>query len=103
MQMQETAADRVLGTKKDLVQLLDTCRSELPTSSFYDYHHIAKLLGCSPPGIGSVLERIRAAGYPATRTHFSGYGIKTDAPLGVIRDAVGTDRKAQSPSDTAEN
>ncbi|MGB9177027.1 MAG: tRNA (guanine(10)-N(2))-dimethyltransferase, partial [Methanoregula sp.] len=93
IQMQEAIAGRDLGTKKDLVRLLDTCRSELPTSSFYDYHHIAKLLGCSPPAIDVVLERIRAAGYPATRTHFSGYGIKTGAPLEVIRKAVGTEKQ----------
>lgn len=92
-QMRESLADRELGTKKDLVRLLDSCRSELPTSSFYDYHHIAKQLGCSPPSIDRVIERIRASGYPVTRTHFSGYGIKTEAPLDVIRNAIGTDKQ----------
>jgi tRNA (guanine26-N2/guanine27-N2)-dimethyltransferase len=82
-------AGRDLGTTKDLLGLLETCRAELPTPGFYDYHHIAKLLGCSPPTITTVLERIRAAGYPASRTHFSGYGIRTEAPLEIIRDAVG--------------
>lgn len=91
--MQEAVSGRELGTEKDLVRLLSACRSELPTSSFYDYHHIAKLLGCSPPNIDVVLERIRASGYPATRTHFSGYGIKTEAPLEAIRNAVRTDRQ----------
>jgi len=88
--MQEAVSGRELGTKKDLVRLLSACRSELPTSSFYDYHHIAKLLECSPPNLEVVLERIRASGYPATRTHFSGYGIKTEAPLEAIRNAVRT-------------
>jgi tRNA (guanine26-N2/guanine27-N2)-dimethyltransferase len=74
-----------------MVKLFGLCRDELPTSSFYDYHHIAKLLRCSPPHIDLVLERIRAAGYPATRTHFSGYGIRTNAPLEVIFKAVKTD------------
>jgi len=91
VQMQEAVAGRELGTKKDLVRLLETCRSELPTSSFYDYHHIAKLLGCSPPHIELVLERIRACGYPATRTHFSGYGIRTEAPVEIIKDAIRSD------------
>jgi tRNA (guanine26-N2/guanine27-N2)-dimethyltransferase len=91
VQMQETVAGRELGTRKDLVRLLETCRSELPTSSFYDYHHIAKLLGCSPPHIELVLERIRTCGYPATRTHFSGYGIRTEAPLEIIKDAIRSD------------
>jgi tRNA (guanine26-N2/guanine27-N2)-dimethyltransferase len=82
-----------LGTKKDLSQLLTLCREELPTASFYDYHHIAKRLRVSPPEIGTVLERIRASGYTATRTHFSGYGIRTEAPLEVIRNAVGTGKQ----------
>jgi tRNA (guanine26-N2/guanine27-N2)-dimethyltransferase len=81
-----------LGTGKDIDRLLTLCREELPTSSHYDYHRIAKLLGCSPPDITSVLRRIAASGYPASRTHFSGYGIKTEAPLNVIKDAVGLTR-----------
>jgi tRNA (guanine26-N2/guanine27-N2)-dimethyltransferase len=94
VQMLEAAGGRELRTKKDMVRLLETCRPELPTSSFYDYHHIAKLLGCSPLPVDIVLERIRAAGYPATRTHFSGYGIRTEAPLEIIRNAVGAHPKA---------
>ena len=86
--MRDRLASQELGTKKDLSKLLDIYSTELPTSSFYDYHHIAKLLKVSPPDIGTVLARIIAAGYPATRTHFSGYGIKTTAPLDVIKDAI---------------
>jgi tRNA (guanine26-N2/guanine27-N2)-dimethyltransferase len=86
--MIELLPSQELGTKKDLTKLLDIYSRELPTSSFYDYHHIAKLLKVSPPDIGTVLERITAAGYPATRTHFSGYGIKTEAPLDVIFSAI---------------
>ncbi len=88
LQMKEQLDSQELGTKKDLKKLLELCIEELPTSSFYDYHHIAKLLGCSPPDINTVLERIRAEGYAATRTHFSGYGIKTEAPLEIIKAAV---------------
>jgi len=92
-QMLEKIADLGLGTQKDLVKLIDTCRSELPTSSHYDYHRLAKLQNCSPPDITSVLEGIRAQGYAASRTHFSGYGIKTEAPLSVICNAVRRDKK----------
>jgi tRNA (guanine26-N2/guanine27-N2)-dimethyltransferase len=86
--MQEQLNTMELGTKKDLAKLISICLEELPTSSFYDYHHIAKLLKVSPPDINTVLERIRAAGYAATRTHFSGYGIKTEAPLEIIKAAI---------------
>jgi len=87
-QLREMAETMDPGTKKDLVKLLDACEEELPTSSFYDYHVLAKRLGCSPPNIATVIDRIRAAGYGVSRTHFSGYGIKTKAPLSVILDAI---------------
>jgi len=88
LQMQEQLDAMELGTRKDIEKLISTCMDELPTSSFYDYHHIAKQLKVSPPDINTVLERIRAAGFAATRTHFSGYGIKTEAPLAIIRAAI---------------
>jgi len=77
-----------IGTRKDLARLIDLCREELPTAGYYDYHRLAKIVSCSPPHINSVIGYIIAAGYPATRTHFSGYGIKTKAPLEVIFDAI---------------
>ena len=82
--MQAQLGSMVLGTKIELAKLIECCRAELPIASFYDYHHIAKRLNISPPPIVTILERLRSAGFVASRTHFSGYGIKTDAPLPVI-------------------
>ncbi|MDD4137623.1 MAG: tRNA (guanine(10)-N(2))-dimethyltransferase, partial [Methanoregula sp.] len=76
------------GSEKELIKLLDCCREELPLAGFYDYHVLAKRLVCSPPEISVVISRITAEGYPASRTHFSGYGIKTGAPLPVILNAI---------------
>jgi tRNA (guanine26-N2/guanine27-N2)-dimethyltransferase len=86
--MREQLDEIVLGTKKDLAKLIYLCSEELPTSSHYNYHHIAKIANCSPPHINTVIARIAASGYPATRTHFSRYGIKTEAPVAVIIEAV---------------
>lgn len=94
IQMQEMMPAFELGTRKDLAKLIDLCLEELPTSSHYDYHRLAKRRNCSPPDITSVLGRLRALGYAASRTHFSGYGIKTDAPLSVIEDAVQENRRS---------
>ena len=87
-QMAERLPLQQLGTEKVLTKLICTLREELPTSSFYDYHRLAKILNCSPPDITTVLAALHKAGYPATRTHFSGYGIKTGAPLGIIKAAI---------------
>jgi tRNA (guanine26-N2/guanine27-N2)-dimethyltransferase len=86
--MKERLDEMILGTRNDLGKLIDLCLEELPTSSFYDYHRLAKIAGCSPPAIERVISHIVASGYPATRTHFSGYGIKTEAPPSVILDAI---------------
>jgi tRNA (guanine26-N2/guanine27-N2)-dimethyltransferase len=77
-----------LGTSKELAKILPVCRDELPISTFYDYHQIAKSLRVSPPDIRVLIERLRSAGYSAGRTHFSGYGIKTDAPLEEIQHTM---------------
>ncbi len=88
LQMKEQLGTMELGTRKELTKLIDLCREELTTSSYYDYHRIARIAGCSPPHIDRVIAGIVASGYPATRTHFSGYGIKTEAPLPIIISAV---------------
>ncbi len=88
VQMQDQLACSTLGTHKDLAKLLVTCREELPLSSHYDYHLLARSRAVSPPPIDTVLERLRSAGYAASRTHFSGTGVKTDAPLPVLLDTI---------------
>ncbi|MGD0535446.1 MAG: tRNA (guanine(10)-N(2))-dimethyltransferase [Methanoregula sp.] len=98
-QMQERLAGCDLGTKKELAKLLTVCREELPLSSHYDYHHLARSLATSPLPIETVLERLRSAGYAASRTHFSGTGVKTDAPLPTLLAVIGTpDKKGKIPS-----
>lgn len=71
-------------TCRELTRLLVLCKEEFASSSFYDYHRLAKSLRVSPPQIEAFLCRIREKGFTATRTHFSGTGVKTDAPLETI-------------------
>ena len=86
--MQERLGEMELGTKKELLKLLELCKQELDTSSHYDYHVFAKWLKVSPPEITTVIERLTAQGFGATRTQYSGYGIKTDAPVDVISAVI---------------
>ncbi|HNX17993.1 MAG TPA: tRNA (guanine(10)-N(2))-dimethyltransferase [Methanoregula sp.] len=98
-EMQEKLAETDLGTKKELAKLLAVCREELPVSSHYDYHRLAQSLSTSPPQIETVIERLRLAGYAASRTQFSGTGIKTDAPLEVLLDIIGTSKNDRETPD----
>ena len=87
-EMQGLAGTMPLGKGRVLDALLSVCRGELETASFYDYHALSKYWGVSPPPIGHVLERLGEEDYRASRTHFSGTGIKTDAPLEAIQRAL---------------
>lgn len=87
-EMEHQAGSLRLGTSEELVRLIRLCREELGTSSFYDYHRLAKFSRISPPPIGKFIECLNNRGFPATRTHYSGTGVKTDAPLPEILDAI---------------
>jgi len=77
-----------LAAGKELFRLLSLLQEELPTSSHYDYHRMAKILRCSPPPMEDLLRRLGESGYRVSRTHYSGMAIKTEAPVGVIERAI---------------
>lgn len=71
-----------------LGRMLAVLEAELPTSTFYDYHVLAKREVVSPPAIETVLERLRSEGYRASRAHYAGTALKTDAPLDAVLEAL---------------
>jgi tRNA (guanine26-N2/guanine27-N2)-dimethyltransferase len=77
-----------LGTSTHLSRLLALCLDEIDLASFYDYHILAKRWQVSPPRIESLLERLRDMGHAASRTHHTGTGFKTDAPIEEIKTAL---------------
>lgn len=87
-QMKACLPDLSLTTERRLGKLLDVLGAELSTSSHYDYHRIAKWIGGSPPAIEVVITRLTQAGYRASRAHYSGTALKTDAPLDAIAVAL---------------
>jgi tRNA (guanine26-N2/guanine27-N2)-dimethyltransferase len=84
-----TIADKIqehlLAEPSALEKIIGLCQGEPDISFSYDYHHLAKKFRVSPGPIAAVLDALREEGYKATRVHYSGYGIKTDAPLEVIQ------------------
>ncbi len=57
---------------------------------FYNIHKMCKKIEISPPPVNDIIEKLKSLGYKASRTHFTGYGIKTDSSsedlLDVLRD-----------------
>ncbi len=86
--MRGAVADATLARGTALDRLLALLEAELPTATFYDYHVLAKRQGVSPPAIETVLERLRNEGYRASRAHYAGTGLKTDAPLAGVLAAI---------------
>ncbi len=88
----ETACDMIptLNLEKNdaLLKILTTCRVELPSSFYYNYHQVAKYYKCSPGPIEAVINTLQENGYDASRVHYSGYGLKTNAPLEEIKMAL---------------
>ena len=74
----------ILNKKTEATKLLTVCRNEADLPFFYDQHMLCESLKISAPPIEPFLEKLRGAGYIATRTHFSGTSFKTDAPLSLI-------------------
>ncbi len=86
--MREAIDGSTLAQGTALGRMLALLEAELPTSTFYDYHVLAKREGVSPPAIETVLERLRSGGYRASRTHYAGTGVRTDAPLASVLAAI---------------
>ena len=86
--MREHVSGSTLAKGTALERLLATLAVELPTATHYDYHVLAKRAGASPPAIETVLETLRRDGYMASRAHYSGTAIKTDAPLERVTAAL---------------
>ena len=87
-----------LAAGEELFRILSLLREELPTSSHYDYHRMAKALHVSPPPMETVLRRIGEAGYRVSRAHYSGTAVKTDAPVEVLERAIAGEREDFPPS-----
>lgn len=77
-----------LNTKDKAKKLIALCRDELDIPMFYDQHVICKELGVSATGIETLVEAIKAHGFEASRTHFSGTSFRTDARIDKIKEII---------------
>jgi len=91
--MDQTFVNKVRGDlavrnfklEKQELALLYRCAEEAEgPPMFYDVHEIARHAGVPPPKIAELIVKFRERGYFASRTHFSGTGFRTDAPVDEI-------------------
>jgi tRNA (guanine26-N2/guanine27-N2)-dimethyltransferase len=77
-----------MGTAARARDLLDMLDGELDSSTHYDQHRLCKQWGRSASAMDEFLDRLRAAGFAASRTHYGGTTFKTDATVEEIETAT---------------
>ncbi len=82
------AVDDGMGTADRARDVLATLQAELDTPTHYDHHRLCKLWGRAAEPMDEVLDALRAAGFEASRTHYGGTTLKTDATVAEIRAAT---------------
>jgi tRNA (guanine26-N2/guanine27-N2)-dimethyltransferase len=84
----ENIENGVFRTKQQAAKIIGLCLDELDVVAFYDYHKLLRELKCSPIPIEKLISGLHNAGYCASRTHFSGTSIKTDADVTELKDVL---------------
>jgi tRNA (guanine26-N2/guanine27-N2)-dimethyltransferase len=77
-----------LSQSRDEQKLLGLLSAEVDAPFYFDVHKLAKTIRVSPVGIETIIERLREDGFAALRTHFTPVGVKTDAPIDVVKSAL---------------
>ncbi|MCD1295663.1 tRNA (guanine(10)-N(2))-dimethyltransferase [Methanocella sp. CWC-04] len=74
--------------KERAIRMLGIIREETEVPTFFDQHRICKDLKATPTDINTLVEALKAEGFSASRTHYSGTGFKTDAPINVVKSII---------------
>jgi len=77
-----------MGTAETARALCGTLAEELDTPTHYDQHRLCKRWGRSAEAMDAFIGKLRDAGYSASRTHYGGTTVKTDADVEEIREAT---------------
>jgi tRNA (guanine26-N2/guanine27-N2)-dimethyltransferase len=70
------------------VRLLHLCADEVDLPMYYDYHKLCRRFKATPGNADDLVDLLKSAGWRASRTHFTGVGIKTDAPFEVLCEII---------------
>lgn len=78
-----------INAKKDAIKLLNSCLLEANAPpTFFDVHKICKSLKVSAPKLDLIFDELKNEGFIAVKTHYTPLGIKTDAPLKIIKQIL---------------
>lgn len=76
------------GKRERALRLLYNVRDEIDVPMYYDHHILCRDMKAIPTTIDVLLDAFRAQGFRASRTHYTGTGFKTDAPISDVRATI---------------
>jgi len=76
------------GLAPDAQKLLEKLSAEPDIPLFYDLHALGKDLVMDVPRTSRVMDALREQGYTVGPTHLTGSGVKTDAEMDAVKDAM---------------
>jgi len=78
-----------INQENKALKLLELCKSEANSPpTYYDIHTICSKLKISAPAMADILRLLNDDDYLASLTHFTPTGVKTSAPLEVVKKVV---------------
>ncbi len=80
--------DETMGEETAAADLIDRLHGELDRPTHYDQHVLCKQWNRTAPAMDAFLDRLSAAGFETSRTHYGGTTFKTDATVDAIRVAT---------------
>jgi tRNA (guanine26-N2/guanine27-N2)-dimethyltransferase len=83
-----SVAAGTFGKKKRALRLLELIQGEIDVPMFYDQHVLCRDMKATPTSITVLIDALQGQGFRASRTHYSGVGFKTDAPINDIRATI---------------
>lgn len=87
--MLKNIEDTKINQENKAFKLLNTAYLEVDApATYYDIHQVCKNLKTSAPRLDDVIEALRNEGYFVSRTHFKPTGIKTNAPLTILKEIL---------------
>lgn len=70
------------------IRLMKLCRDELDCPMYHDHHRLCRRLGIAPVRLDRLVLALQDSGFRASRTHFSGTGLKTNASREELEDLL---------------
>ena len=77
-----------MGEAKRARKLLETLAAEVEAPTHYDQHELCKAWGVPAPAMDDFVRALRDAGHAASRAHYHGTALKTDASVSEIEAAT---------------